>query len=157
MSIPAQRFEYLRDPAKTASSRQGDFFTLGDIGHLDEDGWLFLRDRAADVIVAAGVNIYPAEVEAVLAEHDAVADAAVIGAPDPERGERVVAFVQTAPGVTATPALAGELMAWCRTQIAAFKAPREIEFRDALPRSDVGKLLRRVLREERWAHLTERL
>lgn len=157
MAIPAQQFEYLNDPAKTAGARHGEFFTLGDIGHLDADGWLFLHDRVADVIVSAGVNIYPAEVEAVLLEHPAVADAGVVGAPDPDRGEQVVAFVQAVPDVVGTTELAAELMAWCRQQIAAFKCPREIEFRDGLPRSDVGKLLRRTLREERWADRQERL
>lgn len=152
MSIPAQRFAYLNDPEKTASSRRGEFFTLGDIGYLNEDGYLFLCDRAADVVVSGGVNIYPAEVESALLEHLDVVDAAVIGAPDDEWGERLVAHV-----VTSSVVAVDELIAHCRALIAGYKCPREIRFRDELPRSDVGKLLRRTLRDEEWAGRERRL
>ncbi len=152
MSIPAQRFAYLNDPEKTASSRRGEFFTLGDIGYLDDEGYLYLCDRAADVVVSGGVNIYPAEVESALLEHPAVTDAAVIGAPDDDWGERPVAHVVTSSAVKAD-----ELIAHCRALIAGYKCPREIRFRDELPRSDVGKLLRRTLREEEWVGHDRRL
>ncbi|MBE1535573.1 acyl-CoA synthetase [Actinomadura algeriensis] len=141
-------FEYHNDPAKTASVTGGEGWrTLGDIGHLDEDGYLYLTDRRAHMIISGGVNIYPQETENVLVGHPAVADAAVIGVPDDEMGESVKAVVETAPEATAGPALAEELIAHCRAELAAYKCPRTVDFVDELPRDPSGKLYKRVLRE----------
>lgn len=139
-------FDYHKDPAKTAAtfSPQG-WGTHGDLGHLDEDGYLYLADRRADLILSGGVNIYPQEIENALARHPAVADAGVIGEPDAEYGERVKAFVQLLPDATATEA---ELIAFVRAELAGFKAPRTVTFVAELPRLPSGKLLRRRLREE---------
>jgi long-chain acyl-CoA synthetase len=138
-------FEYFKDPEKTAAARRGDLFTVGDLGHLDADGWLFLSDRRSDLILSGGVNIYPAEVEAALLTHPAVADAAVIGVPDDEWGQRVAALVEPR-----SPVDAAELVAHCRARLAGFKCPTSIEFR-ALPRTATGKLSRAALRAERAA------
>jgi len=143
-------FEYHNDPAKTASSRNDrGWSTLGDMGHLDPDGYLFLADRRTDLIISGGVNIYPAEVEEALITHPAVADVAVIGVPDPEMGQSVLAVVQPAGDGTPPPGLADELLAHCRSRLASFKCPRTIEFARELPRLPTGKLLRRRLRDER--------
>jgi len=114
--------------------------------YLDEDGWLFLCDRRTDLILSGGVNVYPAEVEAVLLAHPEVADAAVIGVPDQEWGQRVTAVVQPEAGVAAGDELAGRLIEHCRTLLAGFKIPRVITFTDRLPRTPMGKVLRRNLR-----------
>jgi long-chain acyl-CoA synthetase len=145
---PVGRFDYFGDPAKTASSYRGDHFTMGDIGYLDEDGYLFLTDRSADLIISGGVNVYPAEVEAELLAHPDVGDAAVIGVPDPDWGEIVVAVVEPRAGVTPSDELAGALVAHCRASLAHFKCPRRVDFTDRLPRTDTGKLYKRRLRDE---------
>lgn len=168
LAIRSQSFSYLNDPAKTAAARVGEFFTLGDIGYVDDEGYLYLCDRAADVIISGGVNVYPAEIEAVLTDHALVSDAAVVGVPDPDWGEHVLAVVvprdpsvldgalavEPAPGadlpVVAVPSLSTALEEWCRSQLAGFKCPRSYVFCAELPRSDVGKLLRRQLREQWW-------
>jgi long-chain acyl-CoA synthetase len=143
-------FEYHNDPAKTAGSRDDrGWSTLGDVGHLDTDGYLFLADRRTDLIISGGVNIYPAEIEHALIMHPAVADVAVIGVADPEMGQSVLAVVQPAGGSPPRPDLADELIAHCRSRLASFKCPRTIEFVAELPRLPTGKLLRRKLREER--------
>jgi long-chain acyl-CoA synthetase len=142
------RFDYFGDDAKTRSSYRGDYFTLGDVGYLDEDGYLFLTDRSADLIISGGVNVYPAEVEGELLGHPAVGDAAVIGVPDSEWGETVVAVVELQPGAEASDALAEELIAHCRGRLAHFKCPRRVDFVATLPRTDSGKLYKRRLREE---------
>jgi long-chain acyl-CoA synthetase len=146
-----QTFRYIGDPEQTRSVHRGRAFTLGDIGYLDEDGYLFLCDRAKDMIISGGVNIYPAEVEAVLSTHPLVGDVAVIGVPDPEWGESVKAVVEVVNGATPGDDLAGELIAYCRQRLASFKCPRSIDFRTRLPRSDAGKVYKRTLRAEYWA------
>jgi long-chain acyl-CoA synthetase len=141
------RFEYFKDDAKTESTYRGEHFTLGDMGYADDDGYLFLTDRTADVIISGGVNIYPAEVDAVLLEHRAVGDAATIGVPDDEWGEVVLAVVELRDGMMPSENLAGELIAFCREQLAGFKCPRRVEFVDELPRQDNGKIYKRLLRD----------
>jgi acyl-CoA synthetase (AMP-forming)/AMP-acid ligase II len=143
-------FEYHHDPVKTATSRNGNgWSTLGDIGHLDDEEYLYLSDRRTDLILSGGVNIYPAEIEEALIMHPAVADVAVIGVPDAEMGESVLAIVQLADGGAGSGELAADLMAHCRSRLASFKCPRSVEFTAELPRTPTGKLLRRRLREER--------
>ncbi len=144
------QFEYYKDPEKTAESRHGDMFTVGDIGYLTEDGWLFLNDRKADMIISGGVNIYPAEIEAALLTHPQVGDAAVLGVPNEEWGEEVKAVIEPADGVVPSPELADDLLAHCRELLATYKVPRSVDFRDELPRYPTGKLYKRLLRDEYW-------
>ena len=139
--------EYHNDPEKTASIRRGEFVTLGDVGYVDADGWLFLCDRKIDMVISGGVNIYPAEVEATLLTHPAVADVAVIGVPNEEWGEEVKAVVELAEGLAPSAALEQELIEHCRGAIAHFKCPRSVDFRE-LPRLPNGKLLKRRLRDD---------
>ncbi|MCZ7528805.1 MAG: AMP-binding protein [Acidimicrobiia bacterium] len=150
-------FEYRNDPELTASVHRGRWFTIGDVGYLDEDGFLFLCDRAKDMIISGGVNIYPAETEGVLSTHPSVGDVAVIGVPDPEWGEQVKAVVELVEGTEPSDALAAELIAWCRSRLAGFKCPRSVEFREELPRTDGGKLMKRLIRDEYWAAEGRRL
>ena len=140
-------FEYFNDPAKTASAHRGAYFTVGDVGYLDDDGFLFLTDRSADLIVRGGVNIYPAEAEAVLLQHPAVRDVAVVGVPSAEWGEEVKGVVEHGSDEPARPELAQELIEFCRARLAGFKCPQSIDIVDELPRSDNGKLYKRRLRE----------
>jgi acyl-coenzyme A synthetase/AMP-(fatty) acid ligase len=129
-------FEYHNDPVKTANSRNGNgWSTLGDIGHLDDEEYLYLSDRRTDLILSGGVNIYPAEIEEALIMHPAVADVAVIGVPDAEMGESVLAIVQLAEGGAGSGELAADLMAHCRSRLASFKCPRSVEFTAELPRT----------------------
>jgi long-chain acyl-CoA synthetase len=147
-------FEYHNDPEKTAGATHPDhptWTTTGDLGYLDEDGYLFLTDRKAFMIISGGVNIYPREVEDALVTHPAVLDVAVIGVPDPEMGESVKAIVQPAPGVDAGPELERELIAFVRERIARYKAPRSVDFTDFLPRTPTGKLVKQELRD-RYPH-----
>jgi len=145
--------EYWKDPEKTREIHRGNALTLGDIGYLDEDGFLFLTGRASETIISGGVNIYPAEVEDALMGHPEVVDLAAVGAPDEEWGERVIAIVQprSMPATDAAKqALCDDLLAFARERIAGFKCPREIRLRSELPRAENGKLYRRRLREAFW-------
>jgi len=144
-------FEYHGDPEKTekAHLRPG-VFTLGDVGCLDDDGWLFMSDRKIDMIISGGVNIYPAEIEGVLVNHPAVHDAAVFGIPDEEFGEQVKAAVELADGYEASPEMEAELIGFCREHLAGYKVPRSIDVEDALPRHPTGKLYKRLLRDKYW-------
>ncbi len=142
-------FEYLNDPEKTrASHHEKGWATYGDIGHVDEDGYLYLTDRRSDLILVGGVNVYPQEAENLLISHPKLLDAAVFGVPHPEFGEEVKAVVQVAPEIAPDEALAAELLDFCRQSLAGIKCPRSIEFRSELPREPNGKLLKRLLREE---------
>jgi long-chain acyl-CoA synthetase len=142
-------FEYLNDPAKTgAAVRPDGWATVGDIGRLDSDGYLYLLDRRVDLIISGGVNLYPAEIEQRLITHAAVADVAVVGVPHPDWGHQPVAVVALEDGWTGGPDLAATLDAHCRAGLASLKCPARYEFRESLPRTASGKLLRRVLREE---------
>ncbi|MFK0284311.1 AMP-binding protein [Streptomyces sp. NPDC090499] len=143
---PSYDFEYFKDADKTAAAVHDGLLTAGDIGYLDEDGWLFLCDRRTDLIISGGVNVYPAEVEAVLLSHPDVADAAVVGVPDAEWGHRVTAVVQPEAGVAGGDELTAQLTAYCRTLLAGFKIPRTITFTDRLPRTPSGKVRRHELR-----------
>jgi long-chain acyl-CoA synthetase len=135
---------YEGDPEKTADAHLAPgVFTLGEIGRIDEDGFVYVTDRFSDMVVSGGVNIYPAEAEQVLVRHPAVADVACIGVPDGEMGERLIALVQLRPGTTATE---DELRAWCRAELAGFKCPRELRFVDEVPRTAMGKLDKHALR-----------
>jgi fatty-acyl-CoA synthase len=144
-------FEYHNDQAKTRSiTNERGWRTLGDIGYLDADGYLYLTDRQAHMIISGGVNIYPQEAENVLAGHPAVADVAVIGVPDEEMGEMVKAVVQLVDPGAAGPELAAELLAFCRSELSAYKCPRTVDFTGELPRDPNGKLYKRLLRERYW-------
>lgn len=145
-------FAYHGDPDKTARAHLGPgTYTLGDVGRVEADGFVYLSDRAAHTIISGGVNVYPAEVEAVLAEHPAVGDVAVFGVPDDEWGESVYAVVEPAPGVAPGPALEADLVAFARAHLAGYKVPRRIEFDRELPRTPTGKLAVRTLRDRHWA------
>jgi long-chain acyl-CoA synthetase len=144
-------FAYKDDPELTASVSRGRAFTLGDVGVMDEDGYLFIRDRAKDMIISGGVNIFPAEIEGVLSAHPSVGDVAVIGIPDPEWGEQVKAIVELVDEVAPSDTLATDLIVYCQERLARYKCPRSVDFRDELPRTDGGKLYKRLLREEYWA------
>ncbi len=148
LKAPEARFTYFKAPDKTQGAYRDTHFTLGDVGYVDTDGYLFLTDRSAHLIISGGVNVYPAEVEAALLGHWAVGDAGVVGRPDEEWGEIVVAAVEPRPGVIPSDALAAELVEWCRDRIAHYKCPREVVFVEALPRHDNGKLYKHQLREQ---------
>jgi long-chain acyl-CoA synthetase len=142
------RFEYFKDNNKTESSYRGDYFTLGDMGYFDEDGYLFLTGRTAELIISGGVNIYPQEVDNELLKHDAVMDVCTIGIPNDEWGEEVKSVVQLNAGFQANDAMTEELMNWARERLANFKCPRSIDYSDDLPRLPSGKIQRRVVRDE---------
>jgi long-chain acyl-CoA synthetase len=151
MALGAAEFTYHKDDAKTAANRRDGFFTVGDVGYLDDEGYLFLCDRKIDMIIAGGVNIYPSEVEAALLTHPSVADAAVFGIPHEDWGEEVKAVIEPAAGVEPSPALAADILAHCARAIAKYKCPRSIDFIAAMPRDPNGKLYKRKLRDPYWA------
>jgi acyl-CoA synthetase (AMP-forming)/AMP-acid ligase II len=141
-------FEYHEDAAKTAAAGVGSGrSTIGDVGYVDDEGYLYLTDRKAHMIIAGGANIYPQEVENVLVVHPSVTDVAVFGIPDDDMGEQVKAVVQPAPGAVAGPELETELIAYCRERLAHYKCPRSVDFTDQLPRLDTGKLYKQKLKE----------
>lgn len=146
--------EYYRDPEATERMRRGDWYTVGDVAYVDADGFYYICDRKRDMIISAGVNIYPAEIEDVLHRHPKVLDAAVFGVPDDEWGERVHAALQVRPG---PPLAAEEIIAFCRRHMADYKVPRAVSFHDDFPRDAAGKLLKRQLREPYWAGRTSRV
>jgi long-chain acyl-CoA synthetase len=148
----ATAFEYFQDPAKTAESRTGDGSTssVGDVGHVDADGYLYLTDRKSYMIISGGVNIYPQETENLLSAHPAVLDVAVIGVPNDDLGEEVKAVVQLADPDGASPELGRELIDYCRARQAHFKCPRTVDFVAELPRSPTGKLYKRLVRDTYW-------
>jgi fatty-acyl-CoA synthase/long-chain acyl-CoA synthetase len=133
------------------------FASLGDVGYLDEDGYLYLTDRQNHMIISGGVNIYPQEAEMVIATHPAVADAAVIGVPHPDMGEEVKAVVQPLTMPADPSALEAELIAFCRARLSAIKCPRSVDFVDALPRNDMGKLVKRLVKERYWREHTRKI
>ncbi len=144
-------FEYHKDPDKTAEAHlEPGVFTVGDVGYLDDEGSLFMSDRKIDMIISGGVNIYPKEIEGVLVTHPTVADAAVFGIPNEEFGEEIKAAVELIDGASPSDELAEELVAHCREHLAGYKAPRSIDFEDALPRHPTGKLYKRLLRDKYW-------
>jgi fatty-acyl-CoA synthase len=139
-------FEYLNDPDKTASSRHPQGWkTVGDIGYLDDEGYLYLTDRRHHMIISGGVNIYPQEAENLLVTHPKVMDAAVFGIPDEEMGQSVKAVVQTVDPADATEEFAAELISWLRDRLAHYKCPRSLSFEAQLPRTDTGKLYKQEL------------
>ena len=143
-----QRFAYRGDPEKTAAAYRGELSTLGDVGYLDAEGYLYLCDRRTDLVISGGVNIYPAQVEGVLLEHPGVQDCCVVGLLDAEWGERLLAVVApTEDGASDTTQLIKALGAWCRERLAAYQVPREFAIVPTLPRTEAGKLLRREVRE----------
>ncbi|MGW0478120.1 acyl-CoA synthetase [Nonomuraea sp. NPDC003214] len=150
MKMMGASFEYKGDPAKTEANRLKDYFTVGDIGYLDEDGFLFLCDRKADMIISGGTNIYPAEIENEIIVHPKVADVAVFGIPDEEWGEQIKAVVEPAPGAEPGPELAREILASLEGRLSRMKWPRTVDFIAEMPREPNGKLLKRKLRAPYW-------
>lgn len=138
---------YWRDPEASDNSLRGGWLHTGDVGYLDEDGYLFLMDRSHDMIISGGENIYPREIEEILVRHPAVHEVAVIGIPDEEWGEAVKAVVSTVDGGEVTEE---ELIEFCRDHIASYKKPRSVDFVDDLPRNNYGKIVKRELREAYW-------
>jgi long-chain acyl-CoA synthetase len=151
-------FVYKDDPEKTAAGRRGEYFTLGDIGRVDDEGYLTLCDRAADTIITGGVNVYPAQVESVLLELPVVADCCVVGAPSEEWGEEVRAVIEPVAGEARSEAeLRAAVLAHCRARLAGYQVPRAVDFDPALPRTEAGKLARRLVRERYWKDRERRI
>jgi long-chain acyl-CoA synthetase len=150
-------FEYKGDKEKTRKNRIGPYFTVGDIGELNDEGYLFLRDRKADMIISGGANIYPAEIEAEMIQHPKVADVAVFGVPNDDWGEEVKAVVEPAPGVKPGEALTEEILEFLAGRLARMKTPRTIDYIDRMPRDPNGKLYKRKLRDPYWAGLGKQI
>jgi long-chain acyl-CoA synthetase len=157
MSMQSADFEYFNDKEKTEKNRLGKFFTVGDVGLLDEDGFLFLRDRKIDMIISGGANIYPAEIENVILMHPKVGDAAVFGIPNEDWGEEVKAVIEPAAGVEPSEDLAAEIIAFCGDKLAKFKTPKSVDFVPELPRDPNGKLYKRKLRDPYWVGIQRKL
>ena len=155
----ASPFEYFNDPNKTSEARSADgsMSTVGDVGYVDDDGFLYLTDRATFMIISGGVNIYPQECENLLITHPKIADAAVFGVPNIDLGEEVKAVVQPMPGIAPGPDLANELIAFCSQALSRQKVPRSIDFEAELPRLPTGKLYKRLLRDRYWGNKTSRI
>jgi long-chain acyl-CoA synthetase len=151
MKLGQADFEYYKDREKTRKNRVGNFFTVGDVGYLDDEGYLYLCDRKSDMIISGGVNIYPAEIESVLLTCPQVGDVAVFGIPNADWGEEIKAVVEPAAGVRAGAELAEQILGFCRGKLADFKLPRSIDFVAELPRDPNGKLYKRRLRDPYWA------
>ncbi len=155
----ATPFEYFNDPQRTREARSADgtMSTVGDVGYVDDDNFLYLTDRSTFMIISGGVNIYPQECENLLITHSSVADAAVFGVPNEDLGEEVKAVVQPMPGVVPGPELEAELIAFCRQHLAGIKCPRSVDFTDELPRLPTGKLYKKPLRDRYWAGRDRRI
>jgi long-chain acyl-CoA synthetase len=135
---------YFKKPEETADAIRDGWFYTGDIGYMDEDGYLFIVDRKKDMIIAGGYNIYPRDIDEVLFEHPKIQEACAVGIPDPYRGETVKAFIVTKPGEALNDE---EVISYCKEKLAAYKVPKSVEFMDDLPKSTIGKVLRRKLRD----------
>jgi long-chain acyl-CoA synthetase len=157
MRMGSADFEYHGDKEKTRKNRIDGFFTVGDVGLIDEDGYLFLRDRKIDMIISGGANIYPAEIESVLLSCPKVGDAAVFGIPHEDWGEEVKAVIEPAEGVEPSDELAEEILAFCAGRLARFKTPKSIDFTDEMPRDPNGKLYKRKLRDPYWEGVQRQL
>jgi len=158
--MPEMPFEYLKDPEKTREAQHpehANWSKLGDVGYVDDEGFLYLTDRATFMIISGGVNIYPQEIEDALIVHPKVMDVAVIGVPNPEMGEEVKAVVQPVEGVSADAGLEAELIAYAREHIAHYKCPKSVDFRTELPRLPTGKLYKRLLKDEYWGKTGSRI
>jgi long-chain acyl-CoA synthetase len=147
---PGGAFTYYKDEKKTQASRVGDYFTMGDMGYFDDDGYLFLTGRSAETIISGGVNIYPQEIDNELIKHDAVADSATVGVPHDEWGEQVKAVILLKPGYQPSDLLAQEILGFARDSLPAFKIPRSLDFVTELPRSEAGKIQRGKVRAPYW-------
>lgn len=144
------RFEYFKAPEKTDGAYRGDYYTMGDMGYLDADGFLFLTGRSAEVIISGGVNIYPAEVDQEMLRHPAVADVATVGVPNEEWGEEVKAVIQLKEGIQASEEIRQDLLAFAHDHLPGYKRPRSIDFATDLPRLPTGKIVRRQVRDPYW-------
>lgn len=147
---PGGGFTYYKDEKKTQASRVGDYFTMGDMGYFDDDGYLFLTGRSAETIISGGVNIYPQEVDNALIQHEAVADSATVGVPHDEWGEQVKAVILLKPGYEPSDLLADEILSFARDSLPGFKVPRSLDFVTSLPRSEAGKIQRNKVRAPYW-------
>jgi fatty-acyl-CoA synthase len=158
--LPQLPFSYLNDEGKTKDVQHpehANWSALGDVGYVDNDGFLYLTDRATFMIISGGVNIYPQEIEDALTMHPKIADIAVFGVPNEEMGEEVKAVVQPAEGIEPSDALAAELMAYVREYVAHYKCPRSIDFEAELPRLPTGKLYKRLLKDRYWGKKNTRI
>ena len=158
--MPQLPFEYYKDSAKTRSAQHpehSNWTALGDVGYVDEEGFLYLTDRATFMIISGGVNIYPQEIEDAMIMHDKVLDVAVVGVPDQEMGEAVKGVVQLADGIPASDEVAAELLAYTRDRIAHYKCPKSIDFIDEMPRLPTGKLYKRLIKDKYWGRSGSRI
>lgn len=147
-----QPVRVLQESGKTTGAQRGEYFTVGDIARIADEGYLFITGRSAECIISGGVNIYPQEIDDALMSHPGVADVACVGVPHPDLGEQVKGVVQLAAGYTASDLLAQELIEFVQALLARQKWPRSIDFVDQLPRSTAGKVYRRQLRDSYWRH-----